>query len=374
MAAPATASRRRLRVGVVGAGLIAQVMHLHYLRELAECFEIIGLCDIDAEHARTVAGQFGIEETFSDWRNLLDQPLDCVLVLTSGSHAPIAIEAAKRGIHVLVEKPMCFSSAEGRKMVEAAEKADVRLMVAYNKRYDPAYLRFADEVAQLPAPRLMRVTTLESPFQPYVSHYPLAPVAHPPADVLAAIQAESDAAITDAIGDADEFARKTYRWVLLDTLVHELNGVRGVLGEPDRLDYVDFREGSVTVMLDFKGVPVAIHWIDLPGITRYKMEFAAYAPDRRLTLSFPSPFLRSEPTLLQIEEGDGGTPRSRMVEEITSFESPFKRELLAFHEYLTAGTLPPTPGWDALRDITLCEAIVESFRSRMPIEQPSLTH
>jgi predicted dehydrogenase len=373
MAAPVT-SRTRLRVGVVGAGLIAQVMHLHYLRELSDCFEIAGLCDIDLDHARAVAQRFEVDNTFSDWRELLDQDLDCVLVLTSGSHAPVAIEAAKRGIHVLVEKPMCFSSAEGQKMVDAAAQADVRLMVAYNKRYDPAYLRFVDEVAELPDARLMRVTTFESPFQPYVSHYPLAPVAHPPAQAMADIQAESEIAIGEAIGDADEFARKTYRWVLLDTLVHELNGVRGVLGEPDRLDYVDFRQGTVSVMLDFAGMPVAIHWIDLPGITRYKMEFAAYAPDRRVTLSFPSPFLRSEPTLLQIEDGDVGTPRARLVEEINSYESPFKRELLAFHECVTAGTSPPTPGTDALRDITLCERIVESFRTRLPIEQPSLPH
>ena len=57
--------------------------------------------------------------------------------------------------------------------------------------------------------------------------------------------------------------------MLLDTLVHELNTVRGLLGEPDRLDYVSLAEHTVTVMLRFGGLPVAIHWIDLPGIARY---------------------------------------------------------------------------------------------------------
>ena len=132
--------------------------------------------------------------------------------------------------------------------------------------------------------------------------------------------------------------------MLLDTLVHELNTVRGLLGEPDRLDYVDLREGSLTAMLRFGDLPVAIHWIDLPGIARYKMEFAVYAPARRLTLSFPSPFLRSEPTLLEIEDGDPGSPHSRVAQEITSYESPFKRELLAFHDSVTRGTPPLTSG------------------------------
>ena len=42
-----------------------------------------------------------------------------------------------------------------------------------------------------------------------------------------------------------------YHAVMLDTLVHEINTVRGVLGEPDRLDYVELREGSLTAMLSF---------------------------------------------------------------------------------------------------------------------------
>ena len=167
--------------------------------------------------------------------------------------------------------------------------------------------------------------------------------------------------------------RRTYHAVLLDTLVHELNAVRGLLGEPDRLDYVDLREGSLTVMLRFGSLPVAIHWIDLPGIARYKMEFALYAPDRRVTLSFPSPFLRSEPAILEVEAGEPGTARSHLSHEITSYESGFKRELIAFHDSVINGTRPVTSGADAMRDIALCQAIIECYRTGRPIDQPTRT-
>ena len=103
--------------------------------------------------------------------------------------------------------------------------------------------------------------------------------------------------------------------VLLDTLVHELNTVRGLLGEPTRLDYASLAPNHVTVMLRFGDLPAAIHWIDLPGIARYGMEFALYAPDRRLRLTFPSPFLRNQPATLEIESGTGGTGRSWRTEE-----------------------------------------------------------
>src|SRR5689334_24445697 len=152
----------RLRVGVIGCGLIAQVMHLHYLRELADRFEIAALCDVSEALARACAGDYSVPRTFARWQDLLAAPLDAVLILTSGSHAPIAIAAAEAGKHMLIEKPMCFSVAEGRAMIDAARRAKVTLMVGYNKRYDPAYRRLSEEPRSLSDLRLLRVTTLES--------------------------------------------------------------------------------------------------------------------------------------------------------------------------------------------------------------------
>lgn len=365
---------RRLRVGVVGAGLIAQVAHLPYLRELADRFDAVALCDIVPDTAAAVAQRFGIPRTCSDWHELLEEPLDAVIVLTSSSHAPIATEAAARGLHVLVEKPMCLSTAEGRQMIDAAEAASVTLMVGYNKRYDLAYEHFRQAVAQLEEPRLVRVTTFEAPFLPYVAHYPLVAGAPPPADVVERLRAETDEQIAAAIGArATDFERRIYRGRLLDSLIHELNALRGLFGEPDRLDYADLREDSLTVMLSFGSLPVAIHWVLLaPGITRYQMEFAVIAAERRLTLAFPSPYLRDAPTLLHVEEGEPGSPGSRSTAEITAFESSFKRELVAFHEAVTTGTQPTTNGADSLPDVALCQAIIEAHRTGRPIDQPSL--
>ena len=102
------------------------------------------------------AERYGIPAVFTDWRDLLGHPLDAVMVLTSGSHAPIAEAAARAGRHVFVEKPMCFSADEGRAMVAAAERAGVKLMVGYPKRYDPAFARMREETARLTGARLLR--------------------------------------------------------------------------------------------------------------------------------------------------------------------------------------------------------------------------
>ena len=363
----------RLKVGVVGCGLIAQVMHLNYLRELSDRYEIAAIADLSPEVRDAVGAQYGVARRFAKWQDLIAEPLDAVIVLTSGSHAPIAIAAAERGKHVLVEKPMCFSVAEGRAMNEAASRAKKTLMVAYNKRYDPAYLRFVEEAKVMSDPRLLRVTTLESPISPYVQQYPIFRGGPLPEDVLRELKDDDEKRLAGALGDVDELSRWGYRYVLLDSLVHEFSAMRGVLGEPDRLDFADIRKTGLTAVLTFGDVQCVFAWVDLPVIARYEMEFALYSPTRRVTLSFPSPFLRSMPTLLITEEGDETAPRASRKEEVTSYQESFKEELLHFHECVSTGREPRTSGVEALHDIALCEAVVMSHRTRQAVARPSDT-
>ena len=364
---------RKLRVGVIGCGLIGQVMHINYLRELPDRYEIAALCDLSETVRQACARDYGVQKTFATWQEMLTEKLDAVLVLTPGSHAPIAIAAAEAGMHVLVEKPMCFSVAEGQEMIAAAERAKVTLMVAYNKRYDPAFNRLRDEAKTLKDLRLVRVTTLESPLQPYVEHYVLHRGGSVDATTLAQLKADNEERITRAIGDVDALSRKAYHLVLLDSMVHEFNVIRGVLGEPDELTFAEVREGGLTAILRYGTSQCVLTWVDLPGIARYHMEFAFFAPDRRLTLSFPSPFLRNMPTILIDESGDVNSAKSVRSEEVVSYAEGFKDELVHFHHCVTTGAQPVTSGSDSLRDIALCQSIIAAHVSRAPVRNPTET-
>jgi predicted dehydrogenase len=362
---------RKLRVGVIGCGLIAQVMHLNYLRELSDRYEIAALCDVSDAVREACSRDYAVPRTFARWQDLLSEKLDAVLVLTPGSHAPVAIAAAEAGLHVLVEKPMCFSVAEGYEMIAAAERASVTLMVAYNKRYDPGFLRMKEKSRELQDLRLVRVTTLESPLRPYVEHYVLRRGGSVAPDLVAALNADNEARIARAIGPVDELSRRSYHLVLLDSMVHEFNAVRGILGEPDELAFAHVRENGLTAILRYGGSECIITWVDLPGIARYHMELAFYSPERRLTLSFPSPFLRNEPTLLFDEGGDVASAKSFRTEEVMSYAEGFKEELVHFHHCATTGARPVTSGEDSLRDIALCQSIVAAHTGRKPIAEPT---
>ncbi len=350
----------RARVGVIGCGLIAQVMHLPYLAELPDRFDVVAVCDLREDVAAGCAGRFRVPRVLSRWEELLDEPLDAVLIATSGDHAPIAIEAARAGMHVFVEKPMALSSSDGERIVEAARQAGVQLMVGTMKRYDPAYERLAELLPAVSDIRLIRVTTLESPFAPYVAHYPLIGLDSAASAPPAVIGAEERAALDAALGDVDDTTRWCYRWIMLDNLVHELNMLGGLLGAPDEIRFAHLSPRSVSIDMRFGAAECHLSWVDLPGITRYRQEMSFYAPAERLTLELPSPFLRSMPSRLIIEEGEIGSAASWQREELISYEEAFKRELVEFSECIRTGREPRTSGEDGVRDMRVAEAVART--------------
>lgn len=91
----------------------------------------------------------------------------------------------------------------------------------------------------------------------------------------------------------------------------------------------------------------------------------------RIAYRDASPFLRNAPSELLIEAGDDRSPRTSATREILAFESPFKRELVAFHDAATGGPEPPTSGADGLRDVALCQSIVRASRIGGPVTRPS---
>ncbi len=363
----------RVRVGVVGCGLVAQVMHLPYLRELDDRFEIAGVCDLSPARVDAVGEMYGVARRTTDWHELLAWPLDAVLVLITGSHAPIAEAAMSAGMHVLAEKPLALSVAEGRGMVACARETGRVLMVGYMKRYDPAYERLRREFGELGTLRHVRLTTQESPLDGYVAHYPLHMASDVPADELARLQADDAERVRAALGPVEPAVARVYRDWILDSMIHELNAVRGLLGDPDRVEFARIRDSGITAVLRFGGVECVASWVDLPGMARYRQTWEFDGVSRRAILEFPSPFLRSAVTGLTYEDGAAGSPASSETYHIEGYDEAFRRELIEFHAAITEGREPRTTGEDAVRDLALSAAIVTAHVEGRPVDDP-MTH
>ena len=342
-------------------------MHLHYLRELSDRFQIAALCDLSRTVVDRIGDAYGVSRRFTDWAALLQEPLDAVMVLTSGSHEPIVVAAAQAGRHIFVEKPIALSEAEGQAIVAAGQKAGVRIMVGYMKRYDPAVERMAEELRGFSPLRFASSTTAEHPLKWYVGHYPIVRGTDIDAQTVSASQADDEARVTSAIGIGDPTLRSAYRHALLDSMIHDINLMRGLLGDPIRLRFANVTQAAVSLHIEFPQTSASMAWVNLQdGVARYRQEFAFFSPKGRATLVFPSPFLRNAPTQLVLEGGSPDSSRSWRTAETVSYEEAFKRELLEFYDCVVSDREPRTTAAEATRDVALCQAIVREHLAAEP--------
>jgi predicted dehydrogenase len=125
---------QKLRVGVVGLGYAGRTA-LEAFAELPDV-EVVALAGLEKDRLAELGDRFGIPHRYERWEDLLKaEGLDAVSVATPTQlHAPITLAALEAGLHVLCEKPLARTVAEGTAMVKAATEAGRVLKVVFNHR------------------------------------------------------------------------------------------------------------------------------------------------------------------------------------------------------------------------------------------------
>ena len=127
----------KLKGVCIGAGYFSHYQYEAWQR-IPEV-EIVAFSNRDPVKAAEITKKFGLTKLYPDYRVMLDaeQP-DFVDVITPPpSHAAICAEAARRGIHIICQKPLAPSFEEARAIVDHARQAGVRFMVHENFRFQP---------------------------------------------------------------------------------------------------------------------------------------------------------------------------------------------------------------------------------------------
>ena len=136
---------KALNVGMIGYGFMGRA-HSNAYRKVGNFFDLDyqpvlkAACGRNRARTEEFAARWGYESVETDWKKLVARKdIDAVdICVPNDLHMEIAIAAAKAGKIVLTEKPLARTTAEGRKMVAAVEKAGVPNMVWYNYRRVPA--------------------------------------------------------------------------------------------------------------------------------------------------------------------------------------------------------------------------------------------
>jgi predicted dehydrogenase len=124
-----------IRVGIIGVGIAAVTWRIPDLLRTGRA-EIAAICRRDPDKLAIAQEHLGVDRAYTDWRDLLEQAdLDAVYVGTPhDAHVEPTIAALRKGLHVMVDKPMALTFAEAWSMVGAARQAKRVLTVAYNQR------------------------------------------------------------------------------------------------------------------------------------------------------------------------------------------------------------------------------------------------
>jgi len=110
---------------------------------------LVGICDVNPQTAAAASMHFDVVG-YTDLRELLEgESPDALIVATPDfAHRVPVLEAARQGVHVLVEKPLATITAEAEEMLEAVQQAGIRCQVGFENRWNPAFTRAKEAIAE----------------------------------------------------------------------------------------------------------------------------------------------------------------------------------------------------------------------------------
>jgi predicted dehydrogenase len=351
----------RLKIGVIGAGMIAQIEHIPNLLSLKDKFDLVAVSD-PSPAARTFVGKtFGVAAVARP-EDLYDRPLDAVLIASPDPlHRGQTLAALARGLHVFCEKPLCYSPAEIDEIIAARDAADKRVQVGYMKRFDPHY---EAALAALPGTaktlRYVSVEVNDPDAWPFVRHHAYSRAADVPQPLIEEarrLQREQVARAVPVPLDETEFRGFTAAYC--SALVHDVNAVHGLL---DSLGVADGAIVGAEIFAGGDGAHGAVEllggqamWnmvhLAVPALADYRETISLYFDDAILSLVFPSPYLNHHPTRLIVRRSDGHVLST--VETNAGYEEAYVAELAGFWAAIVNGAPVRNPPEHARRDQAL---------------------
>lgn len=326
---------QKVRLAVLGCGAVAQINHLPAITasQLAEAAVVV---DADAERARTIARRFGVPEFATDYREVLDRVDAAVVALPNSLHAPVSIDLLRRGIPVLVEKPMALTVAECDEMIAAAGEGNAALAVGLDFRFFGAS-RWVKEILAEGVLGELRGFDLRQgviPRWPFATGFLLR---------------------KETAGGG----------VLADFGVHVLDLLLVWLGEWESVDYRDDAQGGLEsdceLVLRMRSGLTGIVEVSRTRNLRNTCIFAGERGTLEVDIWDPDPTIRlrfgKQETVLNGRAGD-----ARLT-----FQDVFVRQIDDFATAVREGREPFIPGREGRRSQALIEAC---YAARQPLELP----
>src|SRR5687768_4125209 len=319
-----------LRIGILSTANIATAKVIPGMRQ-ADRVEVAAIASRDEGRARAMAERLGIPRAHGSYEALLADPdVDAVYIpLPNHLHAEWTIAAARAGKHVLCEKPLAMTAADGERMVETCRAAGVHLMEAFMYRLHPTWLAARELVA---SGRIGRLTAVQSWFSYFNDD---------PANIRNVL----------AYGGG----------ALFDIGCYAVNLSRMLFGgEPDRVAATMVRDPASGVDVTTSAIlefPTGLAAFTCSTRSETDQRVDIYGTDGRISIGIPFNIPPDRPTRVFVTAG--GDPPVAPATETLTFETadPYAVEAGAFAAAVLDGVPLPVEPEDAVANLRVIERI-----------------
>lgn len=341
----------QLNIAVIGAGLIGR-KHIEAMKQEPLC-RLVAIADPTPE-AAAYAATLGIP-CFGDYCAMLDRirPDAAIVAAPNVLHAPAGIACAERGVHLLVEKPIADTVEAATRLIEAAERAGIALLVGHHRRHN-AIIEKAREIVQ--SGKIGRVTAVSAQFMLSKAE-----------DYFAAVHRRSPGAgpiLTNAVHDIDD----------LRFICGEIAAVQAATSNAVRHYPV---EDTAAILLRFANGALGTLTISDTAVGPWSWELTSgenpFYPrnDENCYLISGTQGALTVPKLelyrYDVEHKGWGFPLLRERIAVNTSD-PLLRQIRHFCEVIRGEVEPKITGRDAVQTLIAVQAVFEASRTGHTIE------
>ncbi len=329
----------RIRIGMVGTGRIGK-LHAQTLVQRVPDVALVAVTDVNTAAAQAVAAEVGVPKVAPSFEALLaDDSIQAVVIASAtDTHAPFIVQAAQAGKHIFCEKPISADLKAIDEALAAVERAGVKLMIGFNRRFDPNHQRIkqAIERGEIGTPHLLHIISRD-PSPPPVSY----------------IKVSGGLFFDMTIHDFD-----MARFLLGD--VTEVYAAGGVMVDPAIGEAGDIDTAVITLRF----TNGAIGTID-------NSRQAVYGYDQRVEVfgsggsASSGNWYADAVTLSTADNVRRGLPLNFFIERYTP---SYQAELTAFARCLQDDTPPPVTGADGRAPVVIALAALRSLKENRPVK------
>ncbi|PSN72615.1 NAD(P)-binding protein [Corynespora cassiicola Philippines] len=365
-----------LRIGIIGCGEIAQVVHINTLNSLSTHYQITYLCDPSPSalsHCASMVHGPGSPQTTHDPATLCASPtVDAVLICTSDeSHVPHGILALQNDKWTLIEKPLALCYRDIHALIDAERQSKGKVFVGTMRRYAPAFLEACKEVRGMQKIQYARVRALIGPNPTFVAQSCTYPRVFD--DYGEEATRERKARETEIVERAmrDEFGVEmnddsVAMFRMLGWLnIHDFSAMREIIGMPKRVLGASLGlPGIYTVLFEYEGFAVTFE-SGFNSVPTFDAHIEVYSEEKIVRVNYDTPFVKGLPVSMTVREKVAGREgqetfgfQERTVRR--TYEDPFTLEMLEFYDCVVNGKKVKTSAEDSIQDLDLWKMVLQA--------------